>query len=179
MSKLRRAALICAVAGTTLSVVGPTFAASPIRDQGGAAAHRVDNRPGPLTAQQDARRKAAQELIRSGQRSPNSDGVVALDEGKYVEAVVTGPAKLFTILAEFGSEAAGRYGTVPGPLHNEIPKPNREIVDGQANPDYSPAAPYDNFRAWTADFNEAYYRDQFFGATDSMKHFYLQQSNGA
>src|SRR5688500_14538748 len=188
MSKLRRAALICAVAGTTLSVVGPTFAASPMRDQGGAAAHRVDNRPGPLTAQQNARRKAALELIRSGQASPNADGVVQLAEDKYVEAVVSGNAKLFTILAEFGSEAAGRFGRVPGPSHNEIPVPNREIVDGMANPGSNAALPYDNFRAFNArveggqlvsDFDEAYYDDLFFGPENSMKDFYLEQSGGA
>jgi immune inhibitor A len=188
MPKLARAALICAVAGSTLTtLVAPVAAAPPSRDQRGAV-ERPDSRPGPLSQRDQARRNAAWELIRSGQRSPNNDGVVALAEEKYVEAVVGGEARLFTILAEFGSEAAGRFGRVPGPLHNEIPVPNRETVDGQNNPDYNPAAPYDNFRAYNAvlegghlvsDFDEAYYEDLFFGPENSMQDFYLAQSDGA
>ena len=161
-----------------LSIAGTAAAAPRAQDSGPGSAIRPDNRPGPLTARQDARRKAALELIRTGQKSANADGVVQLAEGKYVEVAVDGAGQLFTILAEFGSEAAGRFGRVPGPAHNEIPKPNRELVDGQANPDYDPDLPYDNFRQWTANFNEAYYDDLFFGDTDSMADFYSDQSGG-
>lgn len=161
-----------------LSIAGTAAAAPRAADTAPGKGVRLDNRPGPLTARQEARKKAALELIRSGEAEANEDGVVALDEGKYVEVAVEGEGHLFTILAEFGSEAAGRYGRVPGPAHNEIPKPNREVVDGQANPDYDPALPYDNFRQWTADFNEAYYDDLFFGDTDSMADFYSAQSGG-
>jgi immune inhibitor A len=178
MRKLARAVLRGAVIGVAItSLVVPTASAQPnVRAKSGV--ERLDNRPGPLTARQEARRKVAQEIILSGKGSPNQDGVVALGEDKYFEATVEGEGHLFTILAEFGSESAGRFGRVPGPLHNEIPKPNREIVDGVANPDYNPALPYDNFRAWTADFNTAYYQDLFFGDTLSMADFYSKQSRG-
>ena len=180
MRKLPRALLMGAVVGVMLvTSVAPVVAAPPANDQGpGAKAARPDNRPGPFTARQEARRKAAQELILSGKASPNADGVVSLADDKYFEAAVAGEGRLFTILAEFGSEAAGRYGRVPGPLHNEIDKPNREVVDGQANPDYDPARPYDNFKQWKADFTPAYYDDLFFGDSDSMADFYSAQSSG-
>jgi immune inhibitor A len=179
MHKVVRAALVCAVAGTTLiGATAPTLAAPTAKDAKGARMHRSDNKAGPLTERQNARRKAAQQLILSGQASPNEDGVVQLAEDKYFQAAVTGPAQVFTVLAEFGDQSRGKYGTVPGPSHNEIPKPNRQIVDGQANPDFNPALPYNNNTAWTANFNAAHYDNMFFGSGDSFKDFYLAQSSG-
>jgi immune inhibitor A len=175
---LKRLVIVLTLVAMVIGAVTPVTAQSPVGGQNRAGQHRADNLPGPLTARQEARRKAAQELILSGQASPDADGVVQLAEDKYFEAAVTGPAKLFTILAEFGSQSSGRYGRVPGPLHNEIPKPNREIVDGQPAT-FNPALPYDNFRQWTADFNAAFYEDLLFGASDSFRDFYLAQSSGA
>jgi immune inhibitor A len=117
----------------TIGFVAPAVAAVPAADRAPGAAMRPDNRPGPLTARQEARRKAAQQLILSGQAAPDADGVVQLAEDKYFEAAVSGTGNIFTILAEFGDQGSGRYGTTPGPLHNEIAKPNRETVDGAAN----------------------------------------------
>jgi immune inhibitor A len=162
----------------TIGFAAPASAGVPAGDRSSGAAMRPDNRPGPLTARQEARREAAQRLILSGQASPNADGVVQLAEDKYFQAAVGGTGQLFTILAEFGTQGSGRFGTVPGPLHNEIVKPNREVVDGVANTAYDPDLPYDNFKHWTDDFNPAYYEDLFFGAADSMADFYSKQSSG-
>ncbi|HET6745341.1 MAG TPA: immune inhibitor A domain-containing protein [Candidatus Limnocylindria bacterium] len=162
----------------TIGFAAPSVAAIPVADRAPGAAMRADNRPGPFTARQDARREAAQRLILSGQASPNADGVVQLADDKYFEAAVTGTGRLFTILSEFGEQGSGRFGTVPGPLHNEIPKPNREIVNGVDNSDYNADLPYDNFRLWRPDFNRAYYEDKFFGPSDSMADFYTKQSSG-
>ncbi len=170
--------MVAAVAGVmTIGFAAPTVAAGPAGDRAPGKAVRPDNRPGPLTARHEARRKAAQELILSGQRSPNAEGVVQLADDKYFQAAVTGTGRLFTILSEFGNEASGRFGTVPGPLHNQIAKPNRQIVDGATNPDYDSELPFDNNRHWKADFNRAYYEDLFFGASDSMADFYSAQSS--
>ncbi|HXG26698.1 MAG TPA: immune inhibitor A domain-containing protein [Candidatus Binatia bacterium] len=180
MRKLARTALAGAVVGVVVaSLAAPVMGAAPMR---GGAAHRADrpdNRPGPLTERQEARRKAAMELILSGKASPNEDGVVALAEDKYFQAELTGTAQVFTILAEFGDQGSGRLGRVPGPLHNEIPKPNRAIVHGEANPSYDPNAPVDNNRHWVPDFNRDYYLDLFFGDGPSFKDFYEEQSSGA
>ncbi len=179
MRNLSRRALAWAMAGMmTIGFAAPASAVVPAADRTQGAALRPDNRPGPLTARQEARRKAAQRLILSGQASPNRDGVVQLAEDKYFQAAVEGTGRLFTILAEFGDQGSGRFGTVPGPLHNEIPKPNRPVVDAEANPDYDPDLPYDNFRHWKANFNPAYYEGLFFGPTDSMADFYSKQSSG-
>ena len=176
-----RRALGIVVAGlAVISLAAPTMAAAPVTDRGsGGQVSRIDNHPGPLTERQNARRKAAQELILSGKASPNADGVVQLAEDKFFQATVTGEGQVFTILSEFGDQGTKKLGLVPGPLHNEIAKPNRETVDGQPNPDYDASLPYDNFRQWKANFNEAYYHDLFFGAGDSFADFYEKQSSGA
>ena len=92
-----------------------------------------DNRPGPLTDRQNERRKAAQELILSGQAAPNEDGVVALAaDDKYYEAALSGTAQVFTILSEFGDQGSKKLGRTPGPLHNEIPEPDRAVEQQHA-----------------------------------------------
>ena len=179
MRTLARRVMVLTMTGLmTIGIAAPAAAVNPSRDASGGPSARSDNRPGPLTARQEQRRKAAQELILSGQRTPNQDGVVQLAGDKYYEAAVTGTGRLFTILSEFGDAGSGRFGTVPGPLHNEIAKPNRETVDGQPNADFNPALPYDNNRHWKADFNTASYLDLFFGDGESFADFYTKQSSG-
>ena len=141
---------------------------TPARDSGPAAKNaRSDNRPGPLTERQNARRKAAQELILSGKASPDQDGVVQLADDKYFQAAVTGTGRVFTILSEFGDQGSGKLGRDPGPLHNEIPEPNR-----------GPDEPIDNSTHWVADFSQDYYEDLFFGSGESFADFYTKQSSG-
>jgi immune inhibitor A len=170
MQRLWRAVLVCAVAGSSLAaLVSPTMAAAPVRDAGGASgATRADNRPGPFSARQEARRKAAQKLILSGQAAPNADGVMKLGTDKYYEATVTGTGRVLTILSEFGDTGSGKLGTVPGPLHNQIAEPNRDAANG----------PVDNSTHWAPDFNTDYYKNLFFGAGESFADFYTKQSSG-
>jgi immune inhibitor A len=161
-----------------LSLAGPAGAAQRAADGSTARAPRSDNHAGPLTERQEARRKAAMKLILAGKAAPNKDGVIQLADDKYFQAAVTGTGQIFTILSEFGTDGLGKYGTVPGPLHNQIPKPNRQVVDGQANAAYNPAVPYDNYTHWHSDFNTAYYEDLFFGPAPSFADFYTKQSSG-
>ena len=175
---MRKLISVVSSAALLLSIAGSAVAAPPAADSTSAKGTRDDNRSGPLTARQDARRKAAQELILSGKASPDQKGVVSLGEDKYYEAAVTGTGQIFTILAEFGDQGSGKLGTVPGPLHNQIPKPNRPIVDGMANGSFDPSKPYDNSTHWKADFNRGTYLDLFFGSGDSMADFYAAQSSG-
>jgi immune inhibitor A len=150
-----------AVAALTSAAMLPAQAAPTA--QRDAAASRLDNLPGPLTARQDERRKAAQELILSGQAKVSGDGVVQLAEDKYFQAAVTGVGRVFTILSEFGDQGSGKLGTAPGPQHNEIVEPDRTV---------------DNSTAWTADFNQAFYEDMLFGSGESFADFYTKQSAG-
>ncbi|GAA2897437.1 immune inhibitor A domain-containing protein [Microbacterium esteraromaticum] len=170
MKRRTRGIVAAAAAGATvitgvMMMPAATAAPSPVDPADGAAVQRADNRPGPLTDRQNERRKAAQRLILSGQASPNEDGVVSLnaENDKYYEAAVTGTGRLFTILAEFGDQGSGKLGTTPGPLHNQIPEPDRTV---------------NNSTHWRADFDTDYYETLFFGETDSMADFYSKQSAG-
>ena len=164
----RRTRGMLAVAAASVTVVSgvafaPAAIAAPAEDPTSAAAQRLDNRPGPLTERQNERRKAAQKLILSGQASPGEDGVVQLAADKYYQAAVTGTDQVFTILSEFGDQGSGKLGTTPGPLHNQIPEPDRKV---------------NNSTHWIADFNKKSYEDLFFGSGESFADFYTKQSSG-
>ncbi|MGR2752849.1 immune inhibitor A domain-containing protein [Agromyces arachidis] len=170
--RTRTRGMLAAVAASATMVAGAAFGpaaiAAPANDPNPAPATaaeaRPDNRPGPLTERQNERRKAAQQLILSGQAAPGEDGVVQLAEDKYYQAAVTGTGKLFTILAEFGDQGSGKLGTTPGPLHNEIPQPDASV---------------NNSTFWIDDFSTEYYEDLFFAeGTASFADFYTKQSSG-
>jgi immune inhibitor A len=88
---------------------------------------------------------------------------VELADGDYVEFPIQKTDKIFTILSQFGTEGSGRLGRTPGPLHNEIPQPDRT---------------QNNSTAWQADFDRAYYEDLFNGDGESFKDYYLKLSSG-
>ncbi|MFD2008508.1 immune inhibitor A domain-containing protein [Streptomyces narbonensis] len=132
----------------------------------GTASHRSDNRPGPLTKQRTELREQAIDKIAKGKARANADGVVEVADGKFAETLTTTAdrqEKIFTILSEFGTDGSGKLGTAPGPLHNEIARPDRSV---------------DNSNAWTADFDKAYYENLFNGSGESMKTYYEKLSGG-
>ena len=131
------------------------------------ASHRSDNRPGPKSAEQARLRAKALAMLKNGKATlePQAGGgsTVTLSTGDVVEFPIEKTDKVFTILAEFGDTGSGRYGTTPGPLHNQIPQPDRTK---------------DNSTYWVSDFNKAHYEDMFNGDAPSFKDFYLKQSGG-
>ncbi|MEU6075832.1 immune inhibitor A domain-containing protein [Micromonospora sp. NPDC047074] len=99
-------------------------------------------------------------------------------EDQYVELSREKTDQIFVILAEFGNDRHPSYpdqDTNPntagptrfdGPLHNEIPQPNRAV---------------DNSTVWQADYNADYYRKLYFGTNpgdESVKQYYEAQSSG-
>ncbi len=139
--------------------------------------HRLDNRPGPLTARQDKLREKALASLENGSATlrPSAEGgaVVTLEGGprgasqkgaaakaaraqntKYYEFPLDKTDQVFTILASFG-------GT--GPAANEIPAPNRNT---------------DNSTYWVPDFSKAHFEELFNGEGESFKNYYLEQSGG-
>jgi immune inhibitor A len=95
---------------------------------------------------------------------------------KYVELGREKTDKIFVILAEFGNQRDPRYpdqDTDPdtpgpvrfdGPLHNEIPEPDRSV---------------DNRTIWSPDFSRQHYQELYFGTdTESVKTYYEAQSSG-
>lgn len=158
---------VAGVAGVVLgmlSIQAPAVAAPPVDDgsSGSATEVRQDNRPGPRTKELVEWRKAAIEKVARGQAKASDDGVVQLAPDKFAEIETVKQDKIFTILAEFGDQGSGRFGTAPGPLHNTIPEPDRSV---------------DNTTLWNQDFSPAYYEDLFNGSGESMKGYYEAVSN--
>ncbi|WP_091300644.1 immune inhibitor A domain-containing protein [Micromonospora halophytica] len=111
-------------------------------------------------------------------RSARSFGASTPTQDQYVELSRQQTDRIFVILAEFGNERHPSYpdqDTDPdtpgptrfdGPLHNEIPKPNRAV---------------DNTTVWQADYNADHYRKLYFGTgqgDESLKQYYEAQSSG-
>jgi immune inhibitor A len=101
-------------------------------------------------------------------------------KNQYVEYTRTGVSKIFVILAEYGNKVDPRYGhyedgtaidgyALPGPMHNNIPKPDRST---------------DNTSIWRADYNLGHYKDLYFADTEgttqapSVSAFFDRQSSG-
>ena len=72
---------------------------------------------------------------------------------------------IWTVIAEFGDVDPYFGTTYTGPLHNEIPEPDRTV---------------DNSTIWSPDFTEAYYENLLFSKSPgavSMRNFYIEQSS--
>jgi immune inhibitor A len=162
----------------------------------GAPKRVVDDLPNPAEEKRRALRKVAIQQVIAGtakveQRGPSKvvrvgKQAVARQNGRaaapaqdqYVELAREKTDKIFVILAEFGNEREPRYpdqDTAPnipgptrfdGPLHNEIPKPDRTK---------------DNSTIWQADYNRAHFQKLYFGTgsgVESVKTYYERQSSG-
>lgn len=159
-----------------------TFAVAQAADApSSAAVDRHDPQPaktdvdhdldGPLSKTQAAQRQEALNQVISGDakvQDRNGSQVVQLKskkgDSKYVELGREKTDKIFTILVEFGDKTDSTAGGTAGPLHNQIAQPDRTK---------------DNSTAWQADYNQAHYKDLYFGTgTASMKTFYEKQSSG-
>lgn len=162
-----------ALSATMAATLTATSAqAGPSSDAPGAtSASRPDNRPGPRTAEMQQKREKALAMLANGSaklKQQSEGATVALGDGAYVEFPVEKEDKIFTILSEFGTTGSGKLGTVPGPLHNEIPTPNRDVDD----------ATQDNSTYHVADFDKAHYEEMFNGDGESFKNYYTQLSSG-
>ena len=123
--------------------------------------------------------RGASKVVKVGkQAAPQRKGKAAATEDQYVELAREKTDKIFVILAEFGNERAPTYPdqdtnpAIPGPsrfdgpLHNQIPEPDRSK---------------DNSTVWQADYSPAYFRKLYFGAgnnVESVKTYYEKQSSG-
>ncbi|MDQ0961486.1 MULTISPECIES: immune inhibitor A domain-containing protein [unclassified Streptomyces] len=179
----RTAATVVALAAATATFT--TFAVAQAAENNSAqspAAGRHDPQPakarehdfdGPLSKTQEAQREEALKEVIAGRTSvKDRDGskVVQLKskkgDSKYVELGREKTDKIFTILVEFGDQVDSRYGGTPGPLHNQIAKPDRK---------------QDNSTAWQADYDQKHFQDLYFGTgknAESLKKYYEKQSSG-
>ena len=169
---------LAALAAGSLLVAGlaaatPATAAPPTKPKAekGEESHKHDFRT-PLQEKQDAMRQKALEKVLAGKATPTGKNkVVKLAKGQYVELARESTDRIFTVLVEFGDNQYpdprfqgpppdGSTTDVTGPLHNEIPPPNRAV---------------DNSTLWQADYNQAHYQDMYF---NRMAEYYETQSSG-
>jgi immune inhibitor A len=150
-----------------------TLAARPKfpKDPRTAAERGIDNIPSTLSERQSAMRQIGLEKVLEGRtRARGENKVVRIGKGQFVELAQTGEDLIWTVLGEFGTAESPfgvLQGGMEGPLHNQIPQPDRSV---------------DNATIWTDDFSPAYYDDLLFDKTPgevSMATYYLEQSSGA
>jgi immune inhibitor A len=159
--------------------------ATPVQgDKEPKANNRAHDLPNPLgDAQRQLRKEAVEKLVkgeattetRGGQRVIKLAGNKEAAKGskaakdRYVSYPVEREEDIFTILTDFGTQTDPRTGGEAGPVHNNIPEPDRNW-DGNSTDD--------NSTYWTKNFDAAHYEDMMFGDGESFKDFYLKQSNG-
>ena len=158
----------------------PAQAAPPANDPDAAATSQPDNLPNPFAEQAAAQRADAVDKLLKGQATLEMRGgkrVIKVaanpndpkSKDKFVLYDVNREEDIFTILTDFGTQTKAGQSTAAGPVHNQIPAPDRNW-DGNATDD--------NSTNWVPDFNQAHYQDLMFGSGESFKDFYLKQSGG-
>jgi immune inhibitor A len=190
---LTSAALIAAGLATSGTAAQ---AAPPAGDTAKTTAAPVDDLPNPAEEKRRALRQEALADVLSGDKKAEKRGgstVVKMGQkpaaknkaknkrGKvdqYVELSREKTDRIFVVLAEFGNERHPNYpdrDTDPntagptkfdGPLHNEIPAPNRAV---------------DNSTIWQADYNQQHFQELYFSTdpgVDSVANYYSKQSSG-
>jgi immune inhibitor A len=123
--------------------------------------------------------RGASKVVKVGkQAGPRSKGKARATEDQYVELSREKTDKIFVILAEFDNQREPRYPdqdtnpAIPGPsrfdgpLHNQIPEPDRSK---------------NNSTIWQPDYNQAHYQQLYFGHgsnVESVRTYYERQSSG-
>jgi len=136
----------------------------------GSSVVKVGKGSSPAEAARKANKKSRKAFKGKKSKGKNQD--------QYVELKQERADKIFVILAEFGDERHPDFPdvdtdpntpgptTFEGPLHNNIPEPDRTK---------------DNSTVWQADYNREHYQDLYFGTgkgTESVKTYYETQSSG-
>lgn len=129
-------------------------------------ANRAHDLHSPQSDHQRALRQEALKQIAAGKLGYGK--VVRVGHGKrgYVELDREGESPVWGILAEFGDTIYPSTGGTAGPLHNQIPQPNRKN---------------DNTTIWQSDFTQQHYNDILFSDARnaiSMRNYYIEQSSG-
>ncbi|MFC6162884.1 immune inhibitor A domain-containing protein [Kribbella jiaozuonensis] len=179
-----------AAASATNAATPPKQGSAPIASE---AAPAPDELSSPLEDKRRELRQEALTQVINGQATPeqrNGSTVVKVGtkaagakgtknaKGKVDQYVELGREKtdrIFVVLAEFGNERDPKYpdqDTSPafpgparfdGPLHNQIPQPDRSV---------------DNSTVWQADYSQKHFQDLYFGNGNSVKKYYEKQSSG-
>jgi immune inhibitor A len=129
---------------------------------------KEDNRPDPLTTQQQELKQQALDAKLNGKAYGKTHEVA---RGQFVELAREGEDPVWTVLGEFnGEDTTCVYpGEEPwectNPMHNMIAEPDRAV---------------DNTTFWVEDFNRDHYLDMLFSegkGVNSMRQFYIENSS--
>ena len=159
LALLTGALVLVLSAGVGLSVAGTTASSTDPATFGG-----TDNLSHPLGEKQEALRQVALQKVAKGE-IPAGTKVGKVAKGQYVELSREGEDSILTILGEFGDQIHPVTGGTAGPLHNQIPPPDRST---------------DNTTIWAPDFSQSYYTKLLFddsAGANSMRNFYKEQSS--
>jgi immune inhibitor A len=138
------------------AVQGTAFAARPDKTdpQDTVSAKRmVDDRPTALSTKRREMKKRAMELVAKGERNVENRGgskSVRIAPGQWVEYETQKTGQILSFLVDF-NKAKGDDGEA-GPVHGNIPKPDRTPGDST----------YDNSTYWVDSFDRQHYLDMFF-----------------
>jgi len=169
--RIKRLVVLLTAIALLLSFAAPVSAASP-KGKADAKAHQSDNLPGVLAKKQSALKEKAREMVFKGQATPKgANQVVKVAKGQYVELAFEGEDQILTLLGQFGPlpnnthPGHPAHNGTPGPLHNQIPQPDRTV---------------DNTTIWTSDFSQSYFDNLLYNKAQnpSMANWYLEQSSG-
>jgi immune inhibitor A len=147
------------------------------------ARHKKDDRPDKLAKKHRDLRKTAFKQLVSGKakvRERGGEKAIEVAPGQWVEYDVEDSDQILSFLVEFGGETDtkgnqktgnGKGKVKPptsGPVHNQIPQPDRSA---------------DNSTYWVDDFNRQHYLDMFFNGMpeqngESFKRVYEEMSSG-
>lgn len=162
ITAVRGLVAIAAFAGLVPLALAQGSLGAPGRDDNGKA----DNLEHPLGKKQsELRKQGLQKLLKGQVQAKGPNKVVQVAKGQFVELARQGEDKIFTVVAEFGSQINPTYGGTAGPQRNQIPQPDRNV---------------DNTTIWKADFNKAHYETMLFSSAPgavSMRNFYIEQSS--
>ena len=140
-SLLFLAALLIPVPGTAQQAPDALEAAAMAVPPGEDAASRHDDRKHP---QGDKQRALRQQALQQRLQGKSSGRVHEVAKGQYVELEREGEDLIWTVLGQFGNAINPTYGGAAGPLHNQIPEPDRAV---------------DNTTIWSPDFNQPLLRE--------------------
>ncbi len=173
-----RAAVAAVATGSLLTAglvtsAGTALAAPPAKPKAEKDLSKSHDLRGPQQVKQDGLRQRALDEVLAGKAKPvGKDKVVKVAPGQYVQLARESTDKIFVVLAEFGDARHPSYPdlvpdtratpaqTFSGPMHNQIPAPDRAV---------------DNSTLWKSDYSQAHYEDMYF---NRMARYYEAQSSG-
>ncbi len=159
------------IAAMLVAAIVPVVSAAPPTPQPSvddpSFASDTDDAEHPLgTVQREAKALAIEAKLNGKSDGDHNEHTHHVGLKHYVELDRMGEDKIWTLLTEFGTTEHPSYlGGLPGPLHNQIPQPDRSV---------------DNTTIWTSDFNKSYFENLLFSEAPgaiSMRNFYIEQSS--